>query len=291
MGSRRQAYPVTLVLGGIASVQAGAAVAFNLFDEVGPAGAVFLRVALAAVVLAALWRPQLRGHSREALKSAALFGGTLAAMNLSFYAGLERVPLGIAVTLEFVGPLGVAIAASRRARDLVWVALAAGGIVLLSPGLGDELDLLGAGLCLLAGGFWASYIVLSARVGREFAGGQGLALALALSTAVLLVPGVVQGGGELMEPAVLGAGFAVAMLSSAIPYSLELEALRSLPQGTFGVLMSLEPAAAALVGFVALDQGLAATELTAVAMVVIASAGALREADELPPETAEARQR
>jgi inner membrane transporter RhtA len=289
MSSRNQAYPVGLVLGGIASVQAGAAVAFSLFDEVGPAGAVFLRVALAALVLAALWRPQLRGHSREALKSAALFGGALAAMNLSFYAGLERVPLGIAVTLEFVGPLGVAIAASRRARDLVWVALAGGGIVLLSPGLGDELDLLGAGLCLLAGGFWASYIVLSARVGRQFAGGQGLALALVVSTAVLLVPGVAQGGEELVDPAVLGAGFAIAMLSSAIPYSLELEALRSLPQGTFGVLMSLEPAAAALVGFVALDQGLAAAELMAIAMVVVASAGALRDADELPPETAEAR--
>lgn len=276
---------MALVLGAIVSVQAGAAVAFNLFDELGPAGAVFLRVGFAAAVLVALWRPRVRGQSRRALRMAALFGFVLAAMNLSFYAGLERVPLGIAVTLEFVGPLGVAIASSRRALDLVWAALAAGGILLLSPDLGGSLDLLGAGLCLLAGGFWASYIVLSERIGREFAGGHGLALALVVGTALLLPGGLAQGGGELLRPELLATGFALAMLSSAIPYSLELEALRHLPKGTFGVLMSLEPAVAALVGFIALDQGLETSELVAIAMVVAASAGALRSAAHLPPET------
>lgn len=282
MRDRGQAYPVVLVGGGIVSVQAGAAVAFNLFDELGPAGTVFLRVLLAAAVLAALWRPAVRGRSAGALRSAFLFGFALAAMNLSFYFGLERVPLGIAVTLEFVGPLGVAIAGSRRARDLVWVALAAGGILLLSPGLGDDLDLLGAGLCLVAGGFWAAYIVLAERVGREFSGGDGLAIALVVATALLAPAGIAQGGGELLGLGVLASGFAVAMLSSAIPYSLELEALRHLPKGTFGVMMSLEPAAAALVGFVALGQDLAATELVAIALVVVASAGALRTAAVTP---------
>ena len=282
MRERGQAYPMALVAGAIVSVQSGAAVAFSLFDELGPAGTVLLRVGLAAAVLGALWRPALRGHSREAVRWALLFGFTLAAMNLSFYAGLERVPLGIAVTLEFVGPLGVALAASRRALDLVLVALAAGGILLLSPDLGDGLDPLGAGLCLLAGAFWAAYIVLSERVGRAFERGEGLALALAFASALLLAPGIAQGGADLLRPELLAAGLAVAMLSSAIPYSFELEALRHLRTGTFGVLMSLEPAAAALVGFVALDQGLRAPELLAVAMVVAASAGALSRAAHPP---------
>jgi inner membrane transporter RhtA len=285
--SRRPlAFPVGLTVGAILSVQAGAAVAFNLFDELGPAGTVLVRIGFAAIVLMALWRPSVRGRSREALRMAALFGFTLAAMNQSFYLGLDRVPLGIAVTLEFVGPLAVAIAGSRRRRDLLWVALAGGGILLLSPGLGDELDLLGAGLCLLAGAFWAAYIVLSQRVGQAFAGGHGLALALAFGTVLLVPGGIAQGGADLLQLDLLAAGFAVAMLSSALPYSLELEALRYLPKGTFGVLMSLEPAAAALVGFVALDQSLSTSELLAVAMVVAASAGALRSAAQLPPETA-----
>lgn len=282
MRDRGHAYPVTLVFGAIASVQAGAAVAFNLFDDLGPGGTVLLRMGLAAVVVAAVSHPRVRSHSREGLRAAALFGVALAAMNLFFYAGLERVPLGIAVTLEFVGPLGVALVGSRRPRDLAWVALAAGGIVLLSPGLGNGLDPLGAGFCLLAGGFWAAYIVLSERVGKEFEGASGLGLALIVATALLLPLGVVQGGAELLEPELLGAGFALAMLSSAIPYSLELEALRHLPKGTFGVLMSLEPAAAALVGFVALEQGLETTELVAVGLVVAASAGALRSATHPP---------
>jgi inner membrane transporter RhtA len=285
--SRRPlAFPVALTVGAILSVQAGAAVAFNLFDDLGPAGTVLVRIGFAAVVLMALWRPRIRGQSREALRMAVLFGFTLAAMNQSFYLGLDRVPLGIAVTLEFVGPLSVAVVGSRRPRDLLWVGLAAGGILLLSPGLGDELDLLGAGFCLLAGAFWAAYIVLSQRVGQAFAGGHGLALALAIGTILLLPGGIAQGGADLLAPELLVAGFAVAMLSSAVPYSLELEALRYLPKGTFGVLMSLEPAAAALVGFVALDQSLSASELLAVAMVVAASAGALRSAAQLPPETA-----
>jgi inner membrane transporter RhtA len=182
------------------------------------------------------------------------------------------------VTLEFTGPFAVAVAASRRASDLLWVALAAGGIVLLSPGIHGSLDLTGALLALLAGAFWATYIVLAARVGQAFSGGQGLTLAMIVATVVLLPAGIVAGGSDLGDPGLLGAGVAVALLSSAIPYSLELEALRRLPKGTFGVLMSLEPAVAAVVGLVALGQDLSATEVVAVALVVAASAGALSAA-------------
>jgi inner membrane transporter RhtA len=196
-------------------------------------------------------------------------------MNLSFYEALDRIPLGIAVTLEFVGPLGVAIAASHRRLDLVWVVLAAAGIVLLSPGFGGSIDALGALFALIAGGFWAAYIVLSARVGQEFEGGTGLALALTIGTIPLIPVGIADGGGDLVSGSVLAAGLGVAVLSSAVPYSLELEALRRLAVGTFGVLMSLEPAVAALVGFVVLEQDLSAAELLGISLVVAASAGAL----------------
>ncbi|MDX6583876.1 MAG: inner rane transporter RhtA [Solirubrobacterales bacterium] len=260
------------------SVQTGAALATELFDDLGPVGTVMLRLCFAAIVLTAIWRPAvsaLRGvHARDVV----LFGIALAAMNTSFYAALDRIPLGIAVTLEFVGPLGIAFAATRNRADLLWAGLAAAGILLLSPDLGDGLDALGTGLALLAGAFWAAYIVLADRIGRAFSGGDGLALAMLVAAALMLPAGIAQGGADLLDPSLLAIGFAVAILSSAIPYSFELEALRRLPRGTFGVLMSLEPAVAAAVGFIGLDQGLAATELLAVALIVIASAGALRSA-------------
>jgi len=269
---------MALVMGAIASVQIGAAIATTLFDELGPAGTVLLRTGFAAVALLLLWRPHLRGRTSGALRDAVLFGLALAAMNLSFYAALDRIPLGIAVTFEFTGPFAVAVAASRRASDLLWVALAAGGIVLLSPGIHGSLDTTGTLLALLAGVFWATYIVLAARVGRAFSGGQGLTIAMIVATVVLLPGGIVAGGGDLGHPGLLAAGLAVALLSSAIPYSLELEALRRLPKGTFGVLMSLEPAVAALVGLVALGQDLSANEVVAIGLVVAASAGALSAA-------------
>jgi inner membrane transporter RhtA len=278
-----QAGAVLLVLGGIVSVQVGASVAKNLFDETGPAGAVFLRVGFAALLLVAIWRPSLRGLPRERMRDIALFGFVLAAMNFSFYEALDRIPLGIAVTFEFVGPLAVAIWASRRRADMVWVALAAAGILLLSPVPGGSISAAGAALALLAGVFWAFYIVLSARVGRAAPGGAPLALAMVFGT-VLLLPAGAAHAGELGDLGVLAAGLAVAVLSSAIPYSLELEALRRLARGTFGVLMSLEPAVAAAVGFVVLGQDLAARELVAIALVVAASAGALR----MSPPVAEA---
>jgi inner membrane transporter RhtA len=275
---------ISLVLGGIVSVQVGAAVATELFDEVGPVGTVFLRLAFAAIVLVAIWRPPFARPREEAKRDVLAFGVALAAMNTSFYLALDRIPLGIAVTLEFVGPLGVAFAASRRRLDLVWAGLAAAGIVLLAPGPGGDLDLLGVVLALVAGGFWAAYIVLSARIGRLYPGGQGLALAMVVGASLLVAPGIADGGRELLDPGLLAAAFAVAMLSSAIPYSLELEALRRLPRGVFGVLMSLEPAVAATVGFILLEQDLIGREVVAIGLVVAASAGALRTA----PQAAEA---
>lgn len=269
---------ISLVLAATVSVQSGAAVATQLFDELGPVGTVMVRLVFGAVILAAIWRPalsQLRGVSG---RDAILFGVALAGMNTSFYMALDRIPLGIAVTLEFVGPLGVAFAASHRRLDLAWAFLAAAGIALLAPDIGDDLDLVGAGLAVLAGAFWAAYIVLAARVGAAFSGGSGLAVAVIVAGALLLVPGIVAGGSELLDPRLLAIGVAVAVLSSVIPYSFELEALRRLPTSVFGVLMSLEPAVAATIGFIALDQGLVGREVVAIALVVLASAGALRSA-------------
>jgi inner membrane transporter RhtA len=265
-----------LVLAGVLSVQIGAAAATTLFDEVGPAGSVLYRLAFAAIVLWLVWRPRPSEASREDLRLAAMFGLALAAMNLSFYEALDRIPLGIAVTLEFVGPLGVAIAGSRRRLDLVWVGLAAAGIVMLAGPVGSP-DPLGVMFALVAGAFWAAYILLSARVGRAFSGGRGLAIAMAIGAVVMLAPGIAAGGEELVEPPLLAVGFGVAMLSSLIPYSVELEALRRLAVGVFGVLMSLEPGVAALVGLVALGQGLSAAEAAGIALVTAAALGALRQ--------------
>jgi inner membrane transporter RhtA len=267
-----------MVIGAILSVQCGAALATGLFDEVGPGGAVFMRSAFAALALLAVAGRSLRSLRRSELGDVVLFGAVLAGMNLCFYAALDRLPLGIAVTLEFVGPLGVAVFGSRRRRDLVWALLAAAGILLLSDGAGEGIDALGAALALAAGGFWAAYILQSARVGNIYPGLGGLAVAMALSAALLAPFGIVQGGGELLEPSNLAVGIAVGMLSSAIPYALELEALRRLPNAVFGVLMSLEPAVAALIGFILLSQGLALIEAVAIGMVVAAAAGALRSA-------------
>ncbi|HEX3238586.1 MAG TPA: EamA family transporter [Solirubrobacterales bacterium] len=268
-----------MVVGAIASVQCGAALATTLFDEVGSGGAVFMRSLFGALLLAAVAGRAATALRRSQLRDVALFGATLAGMNLCFYASLEHLPLGIAVTLEFVGPLGVAVFGSRRRRDLLWALLAAAGILLLSGGAGGEgIDPLGALLALAAGAFWAAYILLSARVGTHGPGLGGLAAAMAFS-AVLVAPfGIAAGGGDLLDPAVLAVGLGVGLLSSAIPYALELEALRRLPNAVFGVLMSLEPGVGALVGFLALSQGLAPSEAVAIALVVAASAGALRSA-------------
>jgi inner membrane transporter RhtA len=264
-----------LVLGAIVSVQSGAAIATRLFPTVGPGGAVLLRIGLAAVVLLAVARPRIRAGRRD-LALAVLFGLALAGMNATFYAALDRVPLGVGVTVEFVGPLSVAVAGSRRRLDLVWVALAAAGVVLLTSGSG-RIDLVGIAFAFVAGCFWAAYILLAQRVGRAFPGASGLAVALAVATVAVAPFGIVSGGSNLLQPSVLWRGAAVALLSSALPYSLELSALRRMRTSVFGVLMSLEPAMAALSGLVFLGQHLIAREWIAIACVVVASIGATRD--------------
>jgi inner membrane transporter RhtA len=269
-----------LVVGGIASVQFGAAIAATLFDRVGPAGTALLRLTFGTVVLLAVWRPRLSGRTRSELRLAALFGLVLGCMNLSFYAAIDRIPLGIAVALEFVGPLTVALLGSRRRLDLLWVALAAVGIVLLARGGGHGLDTLGVALALLAGVLWGTYIVLNARLGRAFEGGTGLALAMCVGTVLVAPLGLVEGAGELLSGEALALGAAVGVLSSAIPYSFEVEALRRIRPALFGVLMSLEPAVAALAGLIVLGQRLSGRVLIGIALVIVASVGAARSGRE-----------
>jgi len=260
----------------VGSVQLGAAIAKGLFDALGPGGTVFLRIIFAALLLIVLWRPRLRGYPRSGYLVAILFGLVLAGMNFSIYQSFDRIPLGIAVTIEFIGPLGVAVAGSRRLLDLLWVALAAAGILLLVPLgiLGSvDLDPVGVVFAVLAGCLWAAYILLSQRVGSSFAGLDGLALALALGTLVMVPAGVAQGGSALLQPELLLGGLGVAVLSSLVPYSLELIALRRLAAASFGLLMSLEPAVAAVAGVLVLDQQLQLRTGVAILMVVVASAG------------------
>jgi inner membrane transporter RhtA len=267
-----------LVLGAIASVQFGSALAATLFSRIGPAGAVTLRLTTAAVILAAIWPPSTRGRTRSELRLAVLFGLVLAGMNLSFYEALHRIPLGIAVAIEFVGPLSVALIGSRRAIDVLWAALAALGIVALTRGDVHAIDGVGVALALLAGALWGTYIILNARVGRTFAGSTGLALAMCAGALALLPVGIASAGARLLEPRSLLPGIAVGVLSSVIPYSFELEALRRIRTSVFGVLMSLEPAVAALAGFIVLGQGMTARMIGGIALVSIASVGASRRA-------------
>lgn len=268
--------PPMLVLLGIVSVQVGAALAKHLFGAVGSLGTVALRIGFAAVVLMLSWRPSLR-LSRRAWSVVLGYGVVLGSMNLCFYLALARIPLGIAVTIEFLGPLAVALAGSRRWLDVLWALLAAGGVALLMEGRG-HLDLAGCGFALAAGTCWAFYILLSAALGRETTEGNGLALGMAVAAVVVVPFGVAMGGAALLQPWVLAAGFGVALLSSVIPYSVELEALRTIPPRVFGVLMSLEPAMAALVGLLVLHESLRGTQWVAVLCVVVASAGATRGA-------------
>lgn len=260
----------------VGSVQLGSGVAKHLFYALGPGGTAFLRVGFAAIILLAVWRPRLLGHARKDYALAALFGLVTASMNFVFYSALDRIPLGIAVTIEFVGPLGLAIAGSRRVLDLLWVLFAAAGIALLTPWGGLALDPLGVLFALMAGCFWAMYILLSARVGRAFAGGAGLAMAMTVAGASLIPVGVISARGELANLRLLLVGLSVAVLSSVIPYSLELEALRRLPTRVFGVLMSTEPAVAAIIGFLVLHELLGLRAVIAILFVTVASIGASR---------------
>jgi len=264
-----------LVAAGAVSVQFGAAIATKLFSRVGPAGAVTLRLVFAAVVLLvgrAVWGAGRRPAGRD-LAVAVAFGLVLAAMNLSFYEAIDRIPLGVAVTIEFSGPLAVALAGSRRWTDGVWAAAAGAGVALLVTGLGRHLDPVGVGLALLAGLLWAGYILLSKETGRRFDSLDGLVVAMIAGGLILLPVGLVAGGAEMFRPSVLAIGFGVAVLSSVIPYSFELLALRRVTPRAFGVMMSLDPALATAAGFLVLGQHLNGREWAALALVVGANLG------------------
>lgn len=277
--------PPALVLLGIVSVQVGAGVAKHLFDRLPPSAVVLLRLLTSSIVLCLVSRKALRGilrtHTRRDFAVAAGFGLSLALMNFSIYQSFSRIPLGIAVTIEFLGPLVVSIAASRRLLDLAWAGLAFAGVVLLTKG-GGNVNLVGIGFALLAGSGWAAYIYLSAATGRRFAGSSGLALASVVGTFAVLPVGITAGGTALIDPQLLLIGAGVGVLSSVIPYTLELEALRRMPARVFGILMSLEPAVAALVGVVVLGEVLSLREWAAISCVIFACVGATRSANQAP---------
>ncbi|WP_443031463.1 EamA family transporter [Streptomyces sp. 2323.1] len=277
-GARGRIGSVALVIGGIVSLQFGSSVAVLLFPRAGALGVVTLRLVVAALVLVVVCRPKVRGHTRGDWATVLAFGVALAGMNSLFYQAIDRIPLGAAVTLEFLGPLILSVATSRRMLSLVWAALALGGVVLLGREGFDGLNLAGAAFALAAGGLWAAYILLSARTGQRFPQADGLALAMTVAALLSLPLGVVSAGGALLDPVTLGLGAAVALMSSVLPYTLELLALRKLPASGFAVMMSLEPAAAATAGFLVLHQALGWAEVLAIGLVVVASVGAVRSA-------------
>jgi inner membrane transporter RhtA len=273
------------VLLAVVSVQGGAAFAKELFPVLGSAGTAGMRIGLSALLLFALFRPPLARLTRAQWVAVIPYGVVLGTMNLSFYKALERIPLGLGVTLEFVGPLALAVFGSRRALDFLWVVLAAAGIALITPwhrGAGS-LDLLGVLLALFAGACWAGYIVLGGRVSKVFPGGQSVATGMLFASLTVLPFSFAEGLAARLTPPLFAAGLAVALLSSAIPFTLEMMALRELSSRTFGILMSLEPAAAALSGLVFLREQLTGTQWLALVLVSAASAGAALTARRVPP--------
>lgn len=278
--------PVVLVAGALFSQQFGAAVAALLFPEAGAAGMVALRLALSALLLLAFCRPSVRGYGRAEWQLIAGYGLALGAMNMLFYQAIARIPLGAAVTLEVLGPLTLSVLAARRRISWLWAGLALAGVALLGRGGLGQLNFAGVAFALGAAAMWAAYILFSARAGSRFPKVDGLALAMGVGTVISLPFGIAEAGATLIEPRILALGAAVAVLSSVVPYSLELLALRRMPAPTFAVLLSLAPAIAATAGFVVLGQSLNVLELLAIALVILASAGAVRTSERAPHDAA-----
>lgn len=266
---------VGLVIGACISLQFGAAVAVQLFPHLGPWGVTTLRLGLAAVILLLIVRPKVRSWTRRQWTAVVLFGAAMGCMNGSFYAAIERIPLGAAVSIEFLGPLVLAAVLARRLLDGLWVAVALAGMVLLGldSAMGEALDPAGVLLALVAGAFWAGYVLTSARVGQLVPGAGGLAVALVVATAVVAplgAPGAVR---ALADPVLLGMALVTALLASLVPYTLELSALRRVPAPVFSILLSLEPAFAALFGWILLGQESGLLRNLAIVLVILASAG------------------
>ena len=265
--------PLPAVLLAIISVQSGAAIAKGLFPAIGAAGTASLRIGISALILLAVYRPNLKKITVEQWKLVIPYGLSLGAMNLIFYLSIERIPIGLAVTLEFIGPLLVAVLGSKRTIDFFWVLLAAAGIVLIAPWSNNGLDILGVVFALLAGTLWAAYIILGGKISKIMKGGDAVTIGM-LFASILIVPfGILGNGLSNLTPQLLGLGVALALLSSAIPFTLEMKALGQLPARTFSILMSLEPAAASICAFIFLQEYLTFNEILAVIFVVIASAG------------------
>lgn len=272
----RPAIGVALVIGSCLSLPFGAAIAVQLFPALGSWGVASLRITIAALVVMLLVRPRLRRWNRQQWGAATLFGLTLAGMNGFFYAAIERIPLGPAVAIEFIGPLVLAAVLTRRRADAIWVGVAIIGIALLGVDgmIGqDPLDLLGVLFVLVAAGFWVLYIRMSARVGALIPGAGGLAVALAVAAVVLLPFGIPATITAVSDMNLLLLAALTALLASVIPYTFELAALRRIPQRVFGVLLSLEPAFATLAGFIMLGQLVSPLKLLAIALVIAASVG------------------
>lgn len=267
-----------MVVVGLACQEVGASLAVLLFPAAGPLGMVMLRLVFSATVLWAIARPRITGHTGTAWRDVVAFGLVLAAMNALFYLALGRLPLGVAVTIEVLGPLALSVIVARRAGAWLWAGLALAGVALLAGGGWERLDPIGVLFAVGAAATWAGYILASARVGRAFAKLDGLAIAMAVGAIAALPFGIADAGESLLRPSILALGAAIAVLSSAIPYALELGALRRLPAASFAVLMSLAPATATLAGFVILGQRLSLLELAGIGLVVLASAGAVRAA-------------
>ncbi len=264
--------PPGLLLVSIVSIQLGAAVAVHLFDSLGPAGTTFLRIVIAAGLLLAVTRRQISADARHHIGLLLLFGCAIGAMNLCFYGAIARIPLGVAVAIEFIGPLGVAALTSRRLRDFVWIGLAVAGLVLLTPDIGGDLDPLGVGLALAAGAGWASFVLISPRVARDV-GSAGLALAMVAAALFTLPFGLVAGGLDRLDLGLLAGALAVAVLSTALPYALEFEALNRMTARAYGIIVTLEPVVAAMVGALVLGQALPPTALVAIGCVTAAAVG------------------
>lgn len=267
-----------LVLAAVVCQQAGAALAVSVFPATGPLGLAALRLVFSAVVLLAVARPRLRGHSAAAWSAALGLGVSLAAMNSLIYGAIARLPLGTAITLEVLGPLILSVAVSRKVRSLLWAAMALAGVALLGRGAPAELDAAGVCFALGAAAAWAAFILCNAKAGAMFRRFDGLALGMAIGAAVSLPGALWTAGPALVQPGILALGLAVALLSSAVPYAMEMVALRRIPAAVFSVLTCISPAVAAVAGLVLLGQQLNWTQGAAIALVVAAAIGAVRGA-------------
>lgn len=266
--------PVPAVLLANVSVQGGASLAKGLFPALGAASTAAIRITFSAIILLLFNRPKFSTVSKVQWQILIPYGAVLGAMNITFYLSLARIPLGLAVTLEFIGPLIVAVSSSKKPLDFLWVVLAALGITLIAPWNANNIDVVGALLALLAGGFWAAYIILGGKIAKIMEGGQAVSIGMIVATIIVLPFGLIDGGLLNLNPKLLLLGVILALLSSAIPYSLEMKALKAMPAKTFSILMSLEPATAAFFGLIFLQEHLTVFEWSAIALVIIASMGA-----------------